>query len=158
MKTNLLSFIASALLAPVAQASILKPDASVSCHVKDDGAELTSFSFDLYATGFPMAGARMYSGMFEAEAPGLSCRKVRGHIYSGVDNGNFSYRASSNCLEDRDFRVVVMTSFYEPDRLYDGQLSYRTNGPLGPSAYKTVSISCQLENRSGPANSSATVR
>lgn len=125
-------------------AAIVKVDTSIKCLVQDQSFEIKTFSFDLYATGFPMAGVGMYSGMFEAEAPGLNCHKLRGHIYSGIKNGNFYYSANSNCLENLEFNVIVMTSFYSSNQSYEGKLEYRELLPLGSSAYRSAPITCHL--------------
>lgn len=125
-----------------AQAGLIESVVSVKCLIKDKSFEIQAFSFDLYATGFPMAGVGMYSGIFEAEAPGLNCHIIRGHIYTATQNGNLLHRADSNCLQNIDYIANVTTSIYESGHSYDGTLSYRTNGPLGSSAYKTASMTC----------------
>jgi hypothetical protein len=141
---KLIFIIVIAFTSLASSAAIVKVDTSVRCLVQDQTFEIKTFSFDLYATGFPMAGAGMYSGMFEAEAPGINCHKLRGHIYSGIQNGNFYYNANSNCLENLEFNVIVMTSFYSSNQSYEGKLEYREILPLGSSAYRSAPITCHL--------------
>ncbi len=128
-----------------ARAALLKPDTSVKCVAKEENSEIKTFSFDLYATGFPMAGIGMFSGMFEAEAPGWNCSLLRGHLYTGFSENHLQHTARSHCLDSYDFVLNVGTSFYKKGEVYAGALLFRKRGPFESVHYQTRSVSCELQ-------------
>jgi len=146
MKTRfLLSLVCVLGSASMSLALSLKPDTSVKCVAPDASAEVKNFSFDLYATGFPMGGVAMFSGMFEAEAQ-LDCRTLRGHIYTTYVNKHLEQKATSECLDTYEFVLDVPTDLYKVGVTYNSTLSYRQMGPFEPPTYKTVAMNCQLSN------------
>jgi hypothetical protein len=133
------------LISSVSMAGVVTVDTSVKCRVTDTEAPIQSFNFDLYATGFPMAGVAMFSGMFEADTPGLNSRKTRGHIYTSVLNGNLFHTANSNSLENINYELKVGTDGYKAGEIYTGELTLKIEGLLAPSDDTTYNVSCKLK-------------
>lgn len=138
----LLVFIA--LNASLARASAVKANTSVMCISTDQNAVIRSFAFDLYATGFPMAGVGMFSGIFEADAPGLNCHTTRGHITTSIFNQKLQHHATSDCLDDIEFILNVDTDIYKANEIYGGTLLYRIIMPIENSKYKELSVNCHM--------------
>src|SRR4051812_10284358 len=82
-------------LTSMANAAALVPNTSVSC--KAISSEAIEYKFDLYATGHPMGGVTMFSGMFELN--GLFCKTLRGFVTTTPASGSLSFNGKAhNCI------------------------------------------------------------
>lgn len=134
-----------------ATAFAISPVLSVRCD--SENQRITQFSFDLYATGHPMGGVTMFSGMFEAKSNGLQAcgsRSVGPIDTLPSKNGKLNFIARANCLNEEEFYLIVDTEKFRTGDVYSGVLSYRTTEPLGTEPWVTQPVQCRQDTARSP--------
>lgn len=143
MKKYFFTFVVVCLLSIKSFANTVKPIVSVACSAPE--SLITEFSFDLYATGHPMGGATMFTGMFEIKSEAIAC--FRGHLRTMVPKeGKLQFNGNLECASKYEVSLSVNTLHFNEGVPYPSILSYRTILPIGKGKWIEQQIVCSAIN------------
>jgi hypothetical protein len=139
---NFVAIMSIMVSVPIA-AFAVEPAVSVSCLA--DGGNIESFDFDLYATGHPMGGVTMFTGLFQVKGTGLVCGETsKGHLVTlPPKNGNLNFSGTLNCAQKQEFLLDVNTPLFHRGQIYEGTLAFRSISAFGPGPWTTQIVHCK---------------
>lgn len=139
MMAVLLMFSAANALARSAD-----PAVSVQCRGTDQ--PIGRFNFDLYATGHPMGGVTMFTGIYEIDDESAANTRVckSGHIDTlKPRDHHLIFSSKTFCVFEQEIELEVMTDLFHPHVPNDAILRYREILPLGHGEWHQQNLVCE---------------